>query len=148
MLWHDETTISSWVLMTRGTDTSLYIGLKIGGRIEEERERKKVTPEFGEYWRRNFIPPNSGRYIVPGHWPLEACHSGFLHHAPRAQRGSTPESGRNPHRRSCSRWSHQKGSGHMRTRNVAWPWDHGAWRSLGKDPYHLLPRSLGTPRFL
>jgi hypothetical protein len=19
-------------------------------------------PEFGEYWRRNFIPPNSGRY--------------------------------------------------------------------------------------
>jgi hypothetical protein len=33
----------------------------MGGRSETGRE-KKVTPEFGEYWRRKFIPPNSGCY--------------------------------------------------------------------------------------
>jgi hypothetical protein len=32
----------------------------MGGR--SGKERKKVMPRFGEYWRRNFIPPNSGRY--------------------------------------------------------------------------------------
>jgi hypothetical protein len=36
------------VLLTRDTDTNLYITLKIGGRSEKERERKKVTPKFGE----------------------------------------------------------------------------------------------------
>jgi hypothetical protein len=28
----------------------------------EKKERNKVTPEFGWYYRRNFIPPNSGCY--------------------------------------------------------------------------------------
>jgi hypothetical protein len=50
------------VLLTRDIDINLYLTLKIGGRSEKERERKKETPEFGEYWRRNFIPPNLGRY--------------------------------------------------------------------------------------
>jgi hypothetical protein len=48
------------VLLTHGTDINLYITLKMGGRSGKE-ERKKVTPEFGEYWRRNFTPPNLGR---------------------------------------------------------------------------------------
>jgi hypothetical protein len=37
--------------------------------LEEERkkregkhENERVTPEFGGYWKRNFIPPNSGCY--------------------------------------------------------------------------------------
>jgi hypothetical protein len=42
-------------------NTSLYIALKIGGRSKTGRE-KRVTPEFGEYWRRKFILPNSGCY--------------------------------------------------------------------------------------
>jgi hypothetical protein len=42
-------------------DTSLYTALKMGRRSETGRE-KRVTPEFGEYWRQKFIPPNSGRY--------------------------------------------------------------------------------------
>jgi hypothetical protein len=29
------------------------------------REKQRVTPEFGRYLERNFIPPNSGRYIRP-----------------------------------------------------------------------------------
>jgi hypothetical protein len=37
------------VLLTCGTYTNLYITFKIGGMSEKERERKKVTPEFGEY---------------------------------------------------------------------------------------------------
>jgi hypothetical protein len=45
-------------------DITLFITLKMGEKSRKERskERKKVTLEFGEYWRRNFIPPNSGRY--------------------------------------------------------------------------------------
>jgi hypothetical protein len=27
-----------------------------------KRRKKKVTPEFGGYYKRNFIPPNSGCY--------------------------------------------------------------------------------------
>jgi hypothetical protein len=43
-------------------DTSHYAALKIGRRSETGRE-KRVTPKFGEYRRRKFIPPpNSGRY--------------------------------------------------------------------------------------
>jgi hypothetical protein len=48
-------------LFTCDTDTSLYTALKMGRRSETGRE-KRVTPEFGEYRRRKFIPPNSGRY--------------------------------------------------------------------------------------
>jgi hypothetical protein len=28
----------------------------------KQKEKKRVTPEFGEYWRIKFIPPNSGCY--------------------------------------------------------------------------------------
>jgi hypothetical protein len=34
----------------------------MGGRSRKEREIRKVTPEFDEYWRRNFIPPISEHY--------------------------------------------------------------------------------------
>jgi hypothetical protein len=37
-------------------DTSHYAALKIGRRSETGRE-KRVTPKFGEYRRRKFIPP-------------------------------------------------------------------------------------------
>jgi hypothetical protein len=40
MLRHDATTISTYVLVTRDTDTSLYIALKIGGRSETGREKE------------------------------------------------------------------------------------------------------------
>jgi hypothetical protein len=43
-------------LFTRDTDTSLYTALKVGRRSGTRRE-KGVTPEFGEYRRRKFIPP-------------------------------------------------------------------------------------------
>jgi hypothetical protein len=42
-------------LFTRDTDTSHYAALEIG-RSETGRE-KRVTPKFGEYQRRKFIPP-------------------------------------------------------------------------------------------
>jgi hypothetical protein len=42
-------------LFTHDTDTKLYTAFKIGRRSETGRE-KRVTPEFGEYRRRNFIP--------------------------------------------------------------------------------------------
>jgi hypothetical protein len=35
------------------------------GRRSETGREKRVTPEFSEYWRRKFIPPNSGRYNGP-----------------------------------------------------------------------------------
>jgi hypothetical protein len=31
----------------------------------KRRRKKKVTPEFGGYYKTNFIPPNSGCYIAP-----------------------------------------------------------------------------------
>jgi hypothetical protein len=45
-------------LFTRDTNTGLYTALKLG-RSETGRE-KRVTPEFGEYWRRKFIPQIQG----------------------------------------------------------------------------------------
>jgi hypothetical protein len=33
------------------------------GKRVEKKERKRVTPEFGGYWKRNFIPSNLGCYI-------------------------------------------------------------------------------------
>jgi hypothetical protein len=32
------------------------------GKTKEKQGKGRVTPEFGEYYRRNFIPPNSGCY--------------------------------------------------------------------------------------
>jgi hypothetical protein len=34
------------------------------GRRSKMGREKRVTPEFGEYRRLKFIPPNSGRYKV------------------------------------------------------------------------------------
>jgi hypothetical protein len=59
--------------------------------------------------------------LVMGCWPPEASQAGFPLRVPRARYGSTPESGRNPHRRSCSRWNRRRGSSHMRTRNPHGP---------------------------
>jgi hypothetical protein len=55
MLRHDATTIQLRFLFTRDTDTSHYTALKLGRRSETGRE-KRVTPEFGKYWRRKIIP--------------------------------------------------------------------------------------------
>jgi hypothetical protein len=52
-------------------DTGLYTALKLG-RMSETGREKRVMPEFGEYWRRKFIPPNSGCYT---HGPT--CHGLF-----------------------------------------------------------------------
>jgi hypothetical protein len=64
-------------LFTSDMNTGLYTALKMG-RSETGRE-KRVTPEFGEYRRRKFIPPNSGRYkpipLVWDTWTLDHLHA-------------------------------------------------------------------------
>jgi hypothetical protein len=59
-----------------------------------------------------------------------ACRGGCLRRDPPNRCGSTRELGRNPRRQGCGhRQSSQRGSGHMRTRSLAWLWDHGVWRN-------------------
>jgi hypothetical protein len=64
-------------LFTRDTDTSLYTALKIG-RSETGRE-KRVTPEFGEYWRRKIIPLKF-RALQPARGTTHLIVSGLARH--------------------------------------------------------------------
>jgi hypothetical protein len=45
---------------------------KLEGGAKQE-EKKRVTPEFGEYWRRKFIPPDTGRYSYRWMQGVECC---------------------------------------------------------------------------
>jgi hypothetical protein len=38
--------------------------LLTNGKNRKEDDKERVTPEFGEYSKRNFIPPNSGCYTL------------------------------------------------------------------------------------
>jgi hypothetical protein len=41
--------------------TKIYL-LLTNGKNRKEDDKERVTPEFGEYSKRNFISPNSGCY--------------------------------------------------------------------------------------
>jgi hypothetical protein len=52
-----------WFYLTRPSHKyKTKIILYYFGKRVEKKERKRITPEFGGYQKRNFIPPNSGCY--------------------------------------------------------------------------------------
>jgi hypothetical protein len=67
MKWHECNNRNfSRILFYYAKNIYIYItSLHYSGKREEKQVQERVTPEFGGYQQRNFIPPNSGCYIFP-----------------------------------------------------------------------------------
>jgi hypothetical protein len=76
-----------------------------------------------------------------------AYRGGCLRRDPPDRRGNIRVLGHNPRRQGCGHhWSNRRGSSHMRSRSLAWHWDHGARRNPHQSRDRPLPWNPGGHR--
>jgi hypothetical protein len=61
---HQTTSSNLGVFFTREIQAKLCYNFGKDQGLAREREKKRVTPEFGERQEEKILPPNSGRYSV------------------------------------------------------------------------------------